>query len=111
MAYDDKGGVKKLTDVEQAALSRPAITHLRFSPKKFTIEPKSFQYIAFTYRRQINDEPAEHRTYVDIQCFPLNKKTKKGINLKYDTNQEKITASIQKVLDEFSSQNPTEKTS
>ena len=46
-------------------------------------------------------------TTVSIEQFP----EKKGIDLKYDTNQEKITASIQKVLDEFSSQNSIEKTS
>ncbi|ABG39831.1 hypothetical protein Patl_1305 [Paraglaciecola sp. T6c] len=82
MAYDDKAGVKKLTANEQAVLSQPAISHLRFSPKKFTIEPKSFQYIAFTYRRQINDEPAEHRTYANIQCVQLDERAKKGVNLK-----------------------------
>lgn len=82
MAYDDKGGVKKLTTDEQAALSQPAISHLRFSPKKFTIEPKSFQYIAFNYRRQINDEPAEYRTYANIQCLQLDERAKKGVNLK-----------------------------
>jgi hypothetical protein len=82
MAYDGEGGVKKLSSVEQATLSEPAIKRLRYSPKQFTIKPKSFQYIAFNYRRQINDKAAEYRTYANIQCIEVDKKIKKGITLK-----------------------------
>ncbi|MGB0879902.1 MAG: mechanosensitive ion channel family protein [Polaribacter sp.] len=46
-------------------------------------------------------------TTVSIEQFP----EKKSIHLKYDTNQERLTASIQKVVDEFASQNSIEKTS
>jgi len=82
MAYDGKGGVKKLSSAEQATLSEPAIKRLRYSPKQFTIKPKSFQYIAFNYRRQINDKTDEYRTYANIQCIEVDKETKKGITLK-----------------------------
>jgi hypothetical protein len=82
MAYDGKGGVKKLSNTEQAALSEPAIKHLRYSPRQFTIKPKSSQYIAFSYRRQINDKSAEYRTYANIQCIEVDTRLQKGITLK-----------------------------
>jgi hypothetical protein len=82
MAYDDNGAVKELSSAEQTALSAPAIKRLRYSPRQFTIKPKSFQYIAFNYRRQINDKPAEYRTYANIQCMQVDDQVKKGITLK-----------------------------
>jgi len=82
MAYKESGEVKKLSKEEQSAQSAPALKRLRYSPKQFTIKPKSFQYIAFNYRRQINDTPAEHRTYANIQCAKLDERVKKGISLK-----------------------------
>jgi len=81
ITYDDKGA-KKLSSKEQAVLSEPAIKRLRYSPKNFTIKPKSFQYVAFNYRRQINDKPAEYRTYANIQCVKVDEQLKKGITLK-----------------------------
>lgn len=82
MAYNDNAEVEKTTILEQTSLSEPATSRLRYSPKRFTIKPRSFQYIAFNYRRQINDKPAEHRTYVNIQCIKVDEKLKKGVTLK-----------------------------
>jgi len=82
MAYDASGKVKKLSKTEQAKLSKPALKLLRYSPNQFTIKPKSFQYIAFNYRRQINDKATEYRTYANIQCAKLDDRIKSGITLK-----------------------------
>ena len=81
MAYEENGQAKKLSKEQQDALSTAALNHLRYSPSQFTIEPKSSQYIAFNYRRQINDAPAEYRTYVNIKCISLDDQTKQGISL------------------------------
>jgi len=82
MSYTDSGIVVKQSKSEQAILSESAIKRLRFSPRQFTIKPKSFQYVAFNYRRQINDTPAEHRTYANIQCLKVDTEIKEGISLK-----------------------------
>lgn len=80
-AYLEGADIKKLTNEERSALSEPATNRLRYSPRKFTLEPQSTQYIAFSYKRQINDEPAEHRTYAIFTCLPQNKQALEGINL------------------------------
>jgi hypothetical protein len=81
VAYSEGAENKKLSDDEKTALSAPAIKRLRYSPRKFSIQPKSTQYIAFTYKRQINDEPAEYRTYVNIKCIAQSAPGVVGINL------------------------------
>lgn len=81
MAYT-KGGaqIKKLSSEDKATLSEPATKRLRYSPRQFTIKPKSAQYIAFSYHRQINDKPAEYRTYANIKCLEVDAQVKKGMN-------------------------------
>jgi hypothetical protein len=81
VAYSEGAENKKLSEDEKAALSAPAIKRLRYSPRQFSIKPKSTQYVAFTYKRQINDEPAEYRTYVNIKCIAQSKPGVEGINL------------------------------
>lgn len=81
VAYSEGAENKKLSDDEKAALSAPAIKRLRYSPRQFSIKPKSTQYVAFTYKRQINDEPAEYRTYVNIKCIAQSEPGVEGINL------------------------------
>lgn len=81
-AYIENGKIKPLSKDEQTLLSAPALQRLRYSPKQFTIAPKSFQYIAFTFRRQINDTPTEYRTYANIKCLRLENEVKTGVNLK-----------------------------
>ena len=43
--------------------------------------PKTTQYVAFSYHRQINDKPAEYRTYANITCLEVNKNEQEGVNL------------------------------
>lgn len=81
MGYTDGGEAKQLSQEERAALSKPAEDRLRYSPRKFSVKPKSIQYVAFSYHRQINDEPAEYRTYANIKCLPIATKTQEGITL------------------------------
>lgn len=82
MAYKENGEIKPLSKDEQTLLSTPALQRFRYSPQEFTIAPKSFQYIAFTFRRQINDVPAEYRTYANIKCLLIENEVKTGVNLK-----------------------------
>jgi P pilus assembly chaperone PapD len=80
--YKENGEVIKLTESEQNKLSKAAVDRFRFSPRQFTIQPKSFQYVTFKYRRQINDSTAEHRTYVNYRCIPVKDKPQQtGVNL------------------------------
>jgi hypothetical protein len=82
MSYVEGGGeVIKLSKEEKVVLSAPATKRLRYSPRQFTIKPKSAQYIAFNYKRQINDEPAEYRTYINIKCLKVDPILKEGLNL------------------------------
>jgi hypothetical protein len=81
MDYIEGGVSKKLSKEERVALSEPATKRLRYSPRKFTIEPKAVQYIAFSYQRQINDAPAEYRTYANIKCLKEAPEGVEGINL------------------------------
>jgi hypothetical protein len=82
-AYYESGvEIKKLSAEEQVALSAPALERLRYSPRQFTVEPKSSQYVAFRYRRQISDESAEHRTYASFTCVKDDNRVKTGIKLK-----------------------------
>ncbi|AGH45409.1 hypothetical protein [Paraglaciecola psychrophila] len=82
MAYEEGGGeVIKLSSEEKVALSTPATKRLRYSPRQFTIKPKSAQYVAFNYKRQINDNPAEYRTYANIKCLKVDPLVKEGLNL------------------------------
>ncbi|MFT5706287.1 MAG: hypothetical protein ACI9ES_000559 [Oceanospirillaceae bacterium] len=80
--YKEGAQLKKLSNEQEQALSKPALKHLRYSPKRFIIKPKSFQYIALSYRRQINDTPAEHRTYLNIKCLAIAEQGEPGISLK-----------------------------
>jgi hypothetical protein len=80
-AYADGGEIKSQSSEEKIALSKPAIKRLRYSPRQFTIKPKSTQYVAFNYHRQINDKPAEYRTYANIKCLKVDNQIKEGINL------------------------------
>jgi hypothetical protein len=82
LAYDESSSVKKLTTEEQEKLSAPSLKRLRYSPKKFILQPKSFQYIALNYSRQINDTPKEYRTYLNIKCIQIDDQVKQGITLK-----------------------------
>jgi hypothetical protein len=81
--YTANGQAVKLDDLEQATGSKPALDRLRYSPNKFTIQPKSFQYISFKYRRQINDTIAEYRTYVNFTCTAIKPQQlqQAGLNL------------------------------
>jgi hypothetical protein len=81
MAYTEGGENKKLGQEERDALSEPAKKRLRYSPKKFSIKPKSTQYVAFSYHRQVNDAPAEYRTYANIKCLKDAADVTEGINL------------------------------
>lgn len=81
VAYNEGGENKKLSEDEKVALSAPATKRLRYSPRQFSIDPKSTQYVAFTYKRQINDEPAEYRTYVNIKCLKVASAATEGITL------------------------------
>jgi hypothetical protein len=80
--YEANGELVKLTAIEQAQRSEYVLSRLRFSPRQFTIEPKSFQHVTFKLRRQINDEPAEYRTYVNFACTEIKERqVQEGINL------------------------------
>jgi hypothetical protein len=81
VAYNAGAENQKLSDDEKAVLSAPAIKRLRYSPRQFSIQPKSTQYVAFSYKRHINDEPAEYRTYVNIKCIAQSEPGLVGINL------------------------------
>jgi len=76
--YTDNGQVVKLTEAEQASFSKSTLDRIRFSPRKFTIQPKSSQYVSFKYRRQINDNPAEYRTYVNFTCTAIKEKQRQA---------------------------------
>ncbi|WP_339721737.1 hypothetical protein [uncultured Paraglaciecola sp.] len=81
MSYVEGGGeVKPLSNEQKIALSAPAQKRLRYSPRQFTIKPKTTQYVAFSYQRQINDRPAEYRTYANIKCLEIYKNENEGIN-------------------------------
>jgi len=80
-AYLAGAEINVLSAEERMALSEPAEKRFRYSPRQFTLAPKSTQYIAFSYKRQINDEPAEYRTYVNIKCLPQGIQGLVGINL------------------------------
>jgi MscS family membrane protein len=56
--------------------------------------------------KELGVEFAFPSTTVTIEQFP----EKKSLDLKYNTSQKKIDASIQKVVSEFSDENPTETT-
>lgn len=80
--YKENGEVIKLTEAEQKKLSKAAEDRFRYSPRQFTIQPKSFQYVTFKYRRQINDSIAEYRTYVNFRCIPVKDDPQQvGVNL------------------------------
>lgn len=81
VAYSEGAENKTLSDDEKATLSAPAIKRLRYSPRQFSIQAKTSQYVAFSYKRQINDEPAEYRTYVNIKCIAQSQPGVEGINL------------------------------
>jgi hypothetical protein len=81
VAYSAGAENKTLSDDEKAVLSAPAIKRLRYSPRQFSLQPKSTQYVAFSYKRQINDEPAEYRTYANIKCIAQSQPGVEGINL------------------------------
>jgi len=72
--YKENGKVVKLTKAEQAERSKASLDRIRYSPRKFIIQPKSFQYVTFSYRRQINDKAAEHRSYANFICSPIEEK-------------------------------------
>jgi hypothetical protein len=75
--YTANGELVKLTDTEQTERSKPTLDRVRYSPRQFTIQPKSFQHVSFKYRRQINDTPAEHRSYVNFACKKIKPQQKK----------------------------------
>jgi|GEM_PF-2910104 len=80
--YKENGQLIKLTKAEQEELTKSTIARMRFSPRKFTIAPKSNQYVNFRFRRQINDIVAEHRSYVYFVCTKLKKvQTQVGLTL------------------------------
>jgi hypothetical protein len=82
MAYAEGGTeVKVLSSEERVALSAPAVKRARYSPRQFTIQPKTTQYVAFSYHRQINDKPSEYRTYANIKCLPEAGDVTEGITL------------------------------
>jgi hypothetical protein len=81
--YKENGELVKLTTDEQAKRSRAALDRVRYSPRQFTIQPKSSQFVSFKYRRQINDKPAEYRTYVNFACIAIkDQEEQAGINFK-----------------------------
>jgi hypothetical protein len=80
--YRENGQVVKLANTEKAERSKAILDRVRYSPRKFIIQPKSQQYVNFKYRRQINDKVAEHRTYVNFTCAKIKDKQQHiGINL------------------------------
>jgi hypothetical protein len=81
--YNPDGSVQNLTDEQIEQKLQPVMSRLRYSPKGFTLKPNSFQFVAFSFRRQINDEAKEHRAYVNILCNEVRTPDAKGvINLK-----------------------------
>lgn len=82
-AYEDGGTVKKLTPEQEKEFLTPALARFRYSPKSFTLQPKTTQYVTFRYRRLPNDQAEEYRTYANIACFEQDPIVPKGvINLK-----------------------------
>ncbi len=75
--YKENGQVVKLTEAEQAERSKTTLNRIRYSPRKFIIQPKSFQYVTFNYRRQINDKTAEHRSYANFTCSTIEDEQQK----------------------------------
>lgn len=66
--YDEYANALALTDIEKTALSQPALSRIRYSPKNFSIDPREVQYITFAMKRRINEEPNEYRTYFNLRC-------------------------------------------
>lgn len=82
MAYSEGGTqVIKLSSEDKLTLSEPARKRMRYSPRQFIIEPKSTQYVAFSYHRQINDKPGEYRTYANVKCLKIDDGVIEGITL------------------------------
>lgn len=82
-AYEEGGNIKKITAEQEQDYLKPALERFRYSPKKFTIQPKAVQYVTFRYRRLPNDKPEEYRTYANIACSEQDPIQPKGtINLK-----------------------------
>lgn len=50
---------------------------IRFSPKKFTVQPRTPQTIRFTMRRKPNTEANEYRSYLSVACKEIKEQVKK----------------------------------
>jgi len=66
--YDESGEPLQLTPEQEAAYSKEALDRIRYSPRTFTIAPRTTQNIMFSYRRKLNDTAGEMRTYAAFRC-------------------------------------------
>ena len=77
-AYQNAGTAKSLTKEEKKVFIDQALRNIRYSPRQFTIAPRSHQFIAFTYRPQLIPIANEQRVYMHLRCV---KEETKGLSI------------------------------
>lgn len=65
--YDEVGGMEPYEGEKLPALSAKKI--IKFSPKKFRIDPGKAQAVRFMVRRKANVEAKEYRSYLSVTCI------------------------------------------
>ncbi len=73
--FDDVGNMTVPED--ESVPDNSSVPWIRFSPKHFTVQPRTPQSIRFTMRRKPNTEANEYRSYLAVSCKGVKENVQK----------------------------------